>query len=281
MELRTCDHLKEDGFYCKSPALRGRDYCYFHLKLRGRRLNMARARALAADQPLDLPFPEDMHSVQVTLFEVVNALANKRIDHKAAGLMLYAMQQASINLNNRHASQSMCQSVKPDEPMLALEFRDFEEQYQLPKGIDLEANPETALHDAGVLPDDAARNGLLGAPPLSFGVAHNCLPLAIVGSHQDAPPVDGSPLPAGNCAITSLGQKTAEKKRKYRRRGERVPLPKGLWKVVDPDAPFRAYTSDGRELTREDAKRWQQRVWAEMQAFVEHGGADGWDKDIA
>jgi hypothetical protein len=166
MELRTCDHLKEDGFYCKSPALRGRDYCYFHLKLRGRRLNMARARALAADQPLDLPFPEDMHSVQVTLFEVVNALANKRIDHKAAGLMLYAMQQASINLNNRHASQSMCQSVKPDEPMLALEFRDFEEQYQLPKGIDLEANPETALHDAGVLPDDAARNGLLGAPTL-------------------------------------------------------------------------------------------------------------------
>ena len=58
-------------------------------------------------------------------------------------------------------------------------------------------------------------------------------------------------------------------------------MPKGLWKVVDPDAPFRAYTSDGRELTREDAKRWQQRVWAEMQAFVEHGGAPGWDKDIA
>ncbi len=80
METRTCDHLKEDGFYCKSPALRGRDYCYFHLKLRGRRLNIARARALAADQPLDLPFPEDMHSVQVTLFEVVNALVNKRID---------------------------------------------------------------------------------------------------------------------------------------------------------------------------------------------------------
>ncbi len=72
MSVRTCDHLKEDGFYCKSPALRGRDYCYFHLKLRGRRLNMARARALAADHPLDLPFPEDMHSVQVTLFEVVN-----------------------------------------------------------------------------------------------------------------------------------------------------------------------------------------------------------------
>ena len=165
MSVRTCDHLKEDGVFCNSPALNGRNYRYFHLNLnlRGRRLNMARARALAADHPLDLPFPEDMHSVQVTLFEVVNALANKRIDHKAAGLVLYAMQQASINLNNKHASQSMCQSVKPDAPMLALEFRDFEQQYHLPKRIDLEADPETALQDAGVLPDDAARNCLLGA----------------------------------------------------------------------------------------------------------------------
>ena len=41
MEFRTCDHLKEDGVYCNSPALRGRDYCYFHLNLRGRRLNLS------------------------------------------------------------------------------------------------------------------------------------------------------------------------------------------------------------------------------------------------
>jgi hypothetical protein len=74
-----------------------------------------------------------MHAVQISLFEVVNALANQRIDHKAAGLMLYAMQQESINLNNKHASQGMCHAVKPDEPLLTLEFRDFEEQYHLPK----------------------------------------------------------------------------------------------------------------------------------------------------
>src|SRR5664279_5407726 len=247
MELRTCDHLKEDGIYCQSPALRGRDYCYFHLNLRGRRLNMARARALAADQPLDLPFPEDMHSVQVTLFEVVNALVNKRIDTKTAGIVLYAMQQASINLNIKHASQSMCSAVKPDEPLLALEFRDFEEQYHLPKGIDLEANPDVALQESGSLPETT---GIETAP-------------AVPDSGQN-----------------NRQKSDRKKRRKHRRRGERVPLPKGLWKVVDPDAPFRAYTSDGRELTREDAKRWQKRVWAEMQAFVEKGGAPGWDKDI-
>ena len=39
MDFRTCNHLKEDGVYCNSPALRGRNYDYFHLNLRGRRLN--------------------------------------------------------------------------------------------------------------------------------------------------------------------------------------------------------------------------------------------------
>jgi hypothetical protein len=250
MELRTCDHLKEDGIYCQSPALKGRDYCYFHLKLRGRRLNMARTRALAADQPLDLPFPEDMHSVQVTLFEVVNALVNKRIDTKTAGIVLYAMQQASTNLNIKHASQSMCPAVKPDEPLLALEFRDFEEQYHLPKGIDLEANPEVALQESGSLPDTNA---------------------------VETTPVGGPQLPAvGNCGITSLEQKSAKKRRKHHRRGERVPLPKPkeLWEHVDPDAPFRAYTSDGRELTRADAERWQKRKIERLAAFAMYGDPD-------
>ena len=239
MELRTCDHLKEDGIYCQSPALRGRDYCYFHLNLRGRRLNMARTRALAADQPLDLPFPEDMHSVQVTLFEVVNALVNKRIDTKTAGIVLYAMQQASTNLNIKHASQSMCPAVKPDEPLLALEFRDFEEQYHLPKGIDLEANPEVALQESGSLPDTNA--------------------------------VETTP------AVPNSNQKSDRKKRrKHHRRGERVPLPKPkeLWEHVDPDAPFRAYTSDGRELTRADAERWQKRKIERLAAFAMYGDPD-------
>jgi hypothetical protein len=41
MSVPTCDHLKEDGVFCNSPALHGRKYCYFHLNLRARRLNLA------------------------------------------------------------------------------------------------------------------------------------------------------------------------------------------------------------------------------------------------
>ena len=251
MDVRTCDHLKEDGFYCKSPALRGRNYCYFHLKLRGRRLNMARARILDADQPVDFPFPEDMHAVQVTLAEVVNALAHKRIDHKTAGLVLYAMQQAAANLNHPPGWEGTFQAVEPNAPLQALDYPDFEEQYQLPKGIDLEANPEVTLQESGALPE--------------------AFPVETMGGPQ---PVGGPQLPAvGNCGFTSPQQKTAKKKRKHHRRGDRVPLPvpKQLWQHEDPDAPFRAYSSDGRELTRADAERWQKRKLRDMIAFIKHG----------
>ena len=44
MPYRTCDHLKEDGVYCASPALRDQRYCYFHLNIRAHRVQAARAR---------------------------------------------------------------------------------------------------------------------------------------------------------------------------------------------------------------------------------------------
>jgi hypothetical protein len=47
MSIRTCDHLKEDGVYCDSAALSGKNFCYFHLNVRGRRLKLARALAAA------------------------------------------------------------------------------------------------------------------------------------------------------------------------------------------------------------------------------------------
>jgi hypothetical protein len=84
MPVRTCDHLKEDGVYCGSPALNGRNYCHFHLNLRGRRLKTARARRRGDNPALNLPFPEDMHAVQISLAEIMWALAEDRIETKKA-----------------------------------------------------------------------------------------------------------------------------------------------------------------------------------------------------
>jgi hypothetical protein len=239
--VRTCDHLREDGVFCNSPALRGRNYCYFHLNLRGRRLKAARSRSLGPSQAISLPFPEDMHAVQISLFEVISGLAANSLDTKRAGLLLYALQQAANNLVHTPEWHGRCQQPEPQQPLRALEFPAFEEQYQVPRGIDLEADPEVALEEVeGVAPHCLP----------SDDVAHNSQPLGTVGSQTDQ-----------------------KKKRKHRRRADRVPpaKPKGLWQHRDPDAPFRAYTSDGRELTTEDAKRWQQRKLDEMMAFIKYG----------
>jgi hypothetical protein len=46
------------------------------------------------------PLLEDANSVQVALMKVIQALGSGRVDHKTAGLILYALQTASVNLRN-------------------------------------------------------------------------------------------------------------------------------------------------------------------------------------
>jgi hypothetical protein len=142
MSVPTCDHLKEDGVFCNSPALNGRHYCYFHLNLRGRRLKSARARRRGDNPALNLPFPEDMHAVQVSLAEILWAIAERRIDHKAAGLMLYTLQQASTNLNQTPRWHGEREAVPSGRPLRALNLPDLEKRFGLPDDVDLDADPE-------------------------------------------------------------------------------------------------------------------------------------------
>jgi hypothetical protein len=100
MSVPTCTHVKQNGAFCDSPAVRGRKYCYFHLNLRGRRLKASRARRQGVNVPLDIPFPEDMYAVQISLHEITRAVLEQRIDHKSAGLALYSLQQAAANISS-------------------------------------------------------------------------------------------------------------------------------------------------------------------------------------
>jgi len=54
----------------------------------------------SAQRKFDLPLLEDANSVQIALMKVVQMLGSGKLDHKTAGLMLYALQTASINLRN-------------------------------------------------------------------------------------------------------------------------------------------------------------------------------------
>jgi len=94
MSFRTCDHLKQDGAPCGSPALRGQKLCYFHQRDHLRRHYISQLRRRA--EILRLPDLETLQDVQVALYEVIDALAANRIDQKRAGALLFALQQASL-----------------------------------------------------------------------------------------------------------------------------------------------------------------------------------------
>jgi hypothetical protein len=93
-----CQHVKMNGTQCGSPALRRRRHCFFHERIRRERAKIA-ANAVGPRR-FDLPLLEDANSVQVALMKVIQMLGCGQMDHKTAGLILYALQTASVNLRN-------------------------------------------------------------------------------------------------------------------------------------------------------------------------------------
>ncbi len=125
--IRHCEHVKANGHFCGSPAMRGRNYCFFHIIDIGRRLRLQRyaAHGLQAP-PIELPLLEDAASIQLALMQVTDALLNGTLDRKTAGLVLYSLQTASSNLRN------MQKEAEADaETAICNRYDSFEQDYEL------------------------------------------------------------------------------------------------------------------------------------------------------
>jgi hypothetical protein len=83
--MRTCDYLKPNGSFCGSPALRGRDYCHWHLTCVARRLRAEKQEATQDRTPLVLPPLEDANSIQLAVMMVMDAMLRNRIAPKMSG----------------------------------------------------------------------------------------------------------------------------------------------------------------------------------------------------
>ncbi len=89
----ACRHVKPDGVRCKSPALKGTPFCYFHTKLHiPVSANDSKVGALT------LPLVEDAAAIQLALSRILDGLLTARIDPKLAGHLLYGIQIASQNV---------------------------------------------------------------------------------------------------------------------------------------------------------------------------------------
>ena len=92
--FQLCRHIKTNGLRCQSPALSGSAYCYFH----SRAHTMAKAKTSEWDD-IKLPMLEDSASIQVAISQITAAFLSSRLDARRTGLLLYALQIASQNID--------------------------------------------------------------------------------------------------------------------------------------------------------------------------------------
>jgi hypothetical protein len=79
-----CQHLKDDGIRCGTPAVNGRQFCYYHHRAHhpGARIASRRYRA---------PVPESVASLQIALAHTLQALATGELTPKQANSMMYGI----------------------------------------------------------------------------------------------------------------------------------------------------------------------------------------------
>jgi hypothetical protein len=96
--VNRCQHLKVNGTQCGSPALRRRRLCFFHVRCQEQRARIMGSQFGQAR--FVVPLLEDANAVQLALMQVMQLLGSGQMEHRTAGLMLYALQTASVNLRN-------------------------------------------------------------------------------------------------------------------------------------------------------------------------------------
>jgi hypothetical protein len=89
-----CRHIFTDGHRCGSICLRGEPFCYYHHTTR----KPAPRQTLGSRASFDLPLPEDRSAIQASIGIILQKIASNDLDPKRAGLLLYGLQIASLNL---------------------------------------------------------------------------------------------------------------------------------------------------------------------------------------
>jgi hypothetical protein len=121
---KTCQRIKSSGARCRAVALTSSTFCFWHARIHRHDNGASREfpdfycpentvanrkddaevddayAGLRANYPIsnELPPLEDAESIQISISLIVRALADARIEHKSAALMLYALQIAANNV---------------------------------------------------------------------------------------------------------------------------------------------------------------------------------------
>jgi hypothetical protein len=93
-----CRHIFPDGHRCGSPCLRAEELCYYHHTTRRPIADAPARKARRGAFNLNLADLVDRSGIQIAIAEVLQRIAANDIDPRRAGLLLYGLQTASLNL---------------------------------------------------------------------------------------------------------------------------------------------------------------------------------------
>jgi len=108
--VRICSHIKGDGIRCGTPALNGRQFCYFHQRAHhpGARIATRRYRA---------PLPDSAASLQIAMAHAMQALMSGDLTPKQANSIMYGINLSTNLLRlSKPLSESEKQQVVTDIP---------------------------------------------------------------------------------------------------------------------------------------------------------------------
>ena len=217
MAIKLCHHIKEDGIWCKSAALHGRDYCFFHLTFRGRRMRSAQQRAQTGTWRLELPPLEDLNAVQVGIMQVLDAITGDRIERHAAGHLLYGLQTAASNLRGK---DHVWFEVAPSAENRCLSYDSFEEDFELTSGDTVAAadsSAEPPVLNAASSPTDGQGGAAAADEKIAVEGADGAGPHSIIiekihAVADDAPPQGGLAIVKANSAASEVGVREAPRR---------------------------------------------------------------------
>jgi hypothetical protein len=112
-EAPRCRYIKVSGTQCGSPALRDKNFCFYHQQHRPILAECYAEEKYSTGEIL-LPAFEDAHSIQSVIRKTVQMLLQKRIERKTASLLLYALQIASSNLKRMELEKPQPEQVVVD-----------------------------------------------------------------------------------------------------------------------------------------------------------------------
>ena len=162
-EAPRCRHIKVNGTQCGSPALRSKNFCFFHQQDRPWKVECYSDGEYATGE-IPLPYFEDAHSIQTVIRQVVQMVLQKRIERKTASLLLYALQIASSNLKRMELEKP-----QPEQVVIDVEQKD---EWQIPIAALSEAETAREISDENPERDNENEDSEANLPPGTIQACH-------------------------------------------------------------------------------------------------------------